>query len=512
MNIMKRILLYTLTCFFIAGCSLDNYKPLDTYSDVTEGRAEEEQAGGEQSAFSSKQDVDSYMTGMYKLLRDRQEHACVDRLLLAEAHSDNAYGGTTGAEVVPYENNSIEGSNSVNERDWSRYQADIAYTNLLINEIDKVSDPALTPSQRESYKMQAKIFRAMILFQMARTWGNVPIVTSVAGKITSETIADVYDDYFPEQHTQEEAFRQVEKDLLNAVASKDTPRNNPADKTKFTTAVANALLAKLYAEPAIRDYAKVIQYADAVAAEGLDLDADFSNLFGMNDEQTDVKMRNSVETILEAHFGPGSGNWATWMFGRNLVNWDENFSWAKWVTPSRDLIRAFKRMGDTTRFQETIVYYETTWSNYYPTNSYPFMYKLRSAYSSLIYLRYADILLLKAEAYLYGDNTDISKAVEIINRIRSRANLKPLDSSMVGSLEDVRRAYLQERRLELAMEGERWFDLVRLGLVEEVMNGINTRDEGRKTLAQPYSSTSYFLPIPQSAIDANEKLVQNPGY
>ena len=69
-------------------------------------------------------------------MRDRQEHWYVDLLLISDSHSDNAYAGTTGAEVVPFENNSIEGSNSVLERDWNRYLEDIARANKLICNID----------------------------------------------------------------------------------------------------------------------------------------------------------------------------------------------------------------------------------------------------------------------------------------------------------------------------------------------------------------------------------------
>lgn len=73
-------------------------------------------------------------------------------------------------------------------------------------------------------------------------------------------------------------------------------------------------------------------------------------------------------------------------------------------------------------------------------------------------------------------------------------------------------ALLKERRLELAFEGQRWYDLVRLGKVEEVMNAVFAKDSGRKALAYPFNSNSYKLPIPQAVIDQNPNLVQNPGY
>ena len=73
-------------------------------------------------------------------------------------------------------------------------------------------------------------------------------------------------------------------------------------------------------------------------------------------------------------------------------------------------------------------------------------------------------------------------------------------------------AYLKERRLELAFEGQRWFDLVRLDKVESVMNAVYAKDSGRKPQAYPFTKNSYRLPVPQPKIDQNPNLVQNPGY
>jgi hypothetical protein len=122
----------------------------------------------------------------------------------------------------------------------------------------------------------------------------------------------------------------------------------------------------------------------------------------------------------------------------------------------------------------------------------------------------ADILLLKAEALI--DKGDYNGAAQIINRTRARAGLGNLPASAASSKEAITQAYLKERRLELALEGQRWFDLVRLDKVEEVMNAVFDKDEGRPAQAMPYTSLSYVLPIPQAVMDQNPNLVQNPGY
>lgn len=489
---------------FVNACSLA-FDPIDTYSDVTEGFVE----GENEVVFQNKAAVASHMETIYRQIRDRQEHWYLDLLLIAEAHSDNAYGGTTGAEVVPFENNTVDGGNSVITRDWTQYLVDVARANRLLENIDDVADPSLTENERKRFKAEAKIFRGMVYFEMVRLWGSVPLITTEAEDITAENIEDVYGDYFPAQASEEDVYRQIEKDLLEALP--DAANNNPSDKTRFSKSVARALLAKVYAEKPIRDYAKVIQYADELAADGFDLVADFSDLFGTNAANNDAKARNTVESILEGQFFPGSGNWVTWMFGRDLSNWNSNFTWAKWVTPSRDLIRAYQAAGDEVRFNESIVYYETTWSNYYPASSYPFMYKLRSAFNSIIRLRYADILLLKAEAQIMG-GSDLAAAADIIDRVRLRAGLPRLASNVRNNRDALLDALLNERRLELAFEGQRWFDLVRLDKVEDVMNAVYSQDPGRRPLVYPFDGNSYRLPIPQSAIDQNPNLIQNPGY
>jgi len=201
------------------------------------------------------------------------------------------------------------------------------------------------------------------------------------------------------------------------------------------------------------------------------------------------------------------------MFGKDLLDSESNFSWAKWVTPSRDLIAAFDAENDNIRKNESIVYYEAGWSNYYPSNHYPFMYKMRSAAHSIIKIRFADILLLKAEALANLDGAANLEAAEaIVNQVRARVSLPVLPASAKASKESMLNAILKERRLELAFEGQRWFDLVRYEKVEEVMNSLNSRDSGRLPLRRTFTETSYLFPIPSTAIYLNTNLVQNPGY
>lgn len=508
---------YILSILFaslLASCSLD-YNPLDTYSDITEGVSDDSL----QIAFKDKAAVLSHRQTLLRLFRDGQEHWYLDMLLLGDSHSDNAYAGSPNAETTPFEVNSIEGSNTNLRRDWNGHMGNVARANKLIVNIDEVTDPALTDAEKRQYKAEAKILRAMIYFDMVRIWGNVPLITTEAGDITSETIEEVYPAYFPPQTDALTIYQQIEEDLLEGLQY--APDNNPEDKTQFSKSVARALLAKIYAEKTLRDYDKVIQYADELANDGFELISDFSDMFevvltnpdlppSQTNRAINAKQRNTKESIFEATFTSGDANWVTWMFGRPLDDWDFYFTWLKWITPSRDLIRTFNSEPGDKRYAQTVVFYQCDWNVYYPANNYAFMYKCRSAYNSIIKLRYADILLLKAEALI--DKGDYNGAAQIINQTRRRAGLNNLPASASASKEAILQAYLKERRLELALEGQRWFDLVRLDKVEEVMNAVFDKDEGRPAQAYPYTSLSYLLPVPQDIIDQNPNLVQNPGY
>ncbi|MBD5180924.1 RagB/SusD family nutrient uptake outer membrane protein [bacterium] len=494
----------------LASCSLD-YEPVSDYSDVTEGEIDNVE---DETVYQNRADAESALTALYEDFRNNQNYLQLDFLLIGDVHSDNAYAGTTGSEVVDPATNDLNGTTLCVNRDWNYYMLQAAKCTKFIIGVASVGDNSLSQDEINTMRAQAEVMRAFIWFRMVRMWGNIPIITTIPKDITSENIQESYESYFPAQNTEAEAYEYILKDLEDAY--KYAPDGN-GDKTRFSKDVARALLAKVYAERPVRDYAKVIKYVDELTARGYALCPEYGDLFNIDGAVKDgftatPLYTNTVESILEVHYPVGSGNWASWMYGRCLEDWDNSFSWAKWITPSRDLLSAFDKEGDTKRKEQTVVYYECAWSNYYPSDNYAFMYKVRSGYSNIFFLRYDDVLLLKAEALLNGDNTDLAGAAEIIDRIRTRAGVAKLTSAEKGSKENLMKAYINERRLELACEGERWYDLVRLGILEETMAAAQRNDPGRLPIAVPYTVNSYLLPIPQDVLDTNPNVVQNPGY
>ena len=103
-------------------------------------------------------------------------------------------------------------------------------------------------------------------------------------------------------------------------------------------------------------------------------------------------------------------------------------------------------------------------------------------------------------------------AADAIDEVRTRAKLPKLTAAVKSNQQNMLTAVMNERRMELAFEGERWYDLVRLDKVEEVMNAVYAKDSGRRAKAWDFTPNSYRLPIPLSVLQTNTNLVQNEGY
>lgn len=148
------------------------------------------------------------------------------------------------------------------------------------------------------------------------------------------------------------------------------------------------------------------------------------------------------------------------------------------------------------------------WSDkYWPLTKFPFAYKMRNtdASQNIIMYRLADVLLLKAEAL--NETGDLAGARALVNQVRTRAKLPATQAADQATM---RLAIEKERRLELAFEGQRWYDLVRTGRVVPVMEAV--KDGSGNSLNYKLTDTKLLWPIPQGEIDKNANLTQNKGY
>lgn len=501
---MKRIykLLTIVAVFSITSCELNLY-PETGYN---EGNVEVSEESGSQ--YNTRADIEGLRNQIYNdWAKGVQEYGYQDFLIYTECRADNAYCGTNTAEIMTIEANKQDGENVNVTRDWDYYLGQMNNANQIICNVDSVmvKDPTLTQEEANEWSAEAKCWKAWALFQMSRLWGPVPVINTIPPAITSENVEDVYFEYFPPQETLETVYSQLVEDLEFAI--KYAPDVDHANKFVFTKAFAKGLLARIYAEEPIRDWNKVAELCSSIENDyGYKLCEDYGEMWAYDD--TDA-VRNTSESIFEVQWSRANGNWVYMMFHRNAYNPSDNYSWAKWVTPSRDLIEAYDAEGDTERKNVSIIIDECTWSNYYPNYEYAFAHKVPTNASSIILMRLGEIKLLHAEAL--ACTGDLKGATDIVNEIRRRAGIKEI--SQPASQDEMIDAILHERRLELAFEGHRFFDLVRHGLerAKKVHDAMPEKDSHWQTRL-PLTQESILMPVPQTALDDNPTLVQNPGY
>jgi hypothetical protein len=272
----------------------------------------------------------------------------------------------------------------------------------------------------------------------------------------------------------------------------------------------------MYSLKQYRDWAKVKAACEAIEGMGYQLEPSYATLWEYSLENQTSK-HNSVESIFEAGYdNPASGNWFFMMFWRDHFKPADSFSWIKWCTPTRNLAEAYDAQGDTERKNISIRWDQCDWEQYYPKDNYAFMGKIPTNITVIYHARLADVLLLHAEAL--ANTGDAAGAMALVNRVRERAKIAALPTNV--SAEQAKLYVLNERRLELAYEGHRYFDLMRFGddfsKLKEVHDGGNVKGSDSYdewfAVRTPLTDERVILPIPTSVLDENPNIEQNLGY
>ncbi|MBB4805326.1 hypothetical protein HNP38_000598 [Chryseobacterium defluvii] len=420
------------------------------------------------------------------------EYWQLDYFFNGDAQTDISYAGADNVQNFQMDEYRILASNTNVNRDWVYLNTFIDHCNKILNYVDGVSDPALTSSRKNEMKAEAAIFRSMYWLQMAQIWGDSPLVTLAVIDVNADNFNEVYSQLYPSRKPIAEVYNRIIADLEGAVA------NAPASSQKFKAnkGAAYTLLAKAYATKPNPDWTKVKQNCDLAMGQGYSLLPVYDNLF-------DGAHEGNAESIWEVNGDPGTFYaWGTFMF--------TGTDWKKFNVPSNDLVKTFNDAGDTQRLNSTVSFSSVTWADtYWPSNNYPFMKKMRltDGNQNFYLLRYADLLLLKAEANV--QTGDLSGAAALVNQVRARVGLSPVS---IASAEDGINKILLERKMELAFEGHRWFDLKRTGKAVSI---LSQQKNGSGTIL-PYAANinqnRLLWPIPQAQMDKNSNLTQNPGY
>ncbi len=455
------------------------------------------------NSYTTAQQAEAALAGVYSVFVTT-DYYIWDNIYLGDVRSDNNYAGGDNPDFYQLDALQISTTNSKIWGDWTALYSGILRANTVIQYVPLITDPALTATRKTQIVGEAKFLRAYHYFQLVKLWGGVPLITT---PVSSTEPADVN----TPGASVAQLYTQIIADLNDAAAALPDSYGDPSiDKARATKGAANALLTKVYAQKPDRDYNKVLEYADAVISSpaGYTLMPNYSDLF-------DANHYNNAESILEPQYnGTTISNWSANVMLPPSVN---PTTWRKFMTPSRDLANAFDNAIDPVRKAQTMTFEAAPWVDEYWSATIggiiPFPYKIRNitgsnSTSRPYLLRLADIILLKAEAL--NELSRTSDAAIELNKIRTRAHL---GVTTAVTQTDMRLAIETERRLELALEGHRWDDLVRYGRVETVMNSLVEMNlvTGQKV---DYNMTPQkeLLPIPQTELDRNPNLKQNPGY
>ncbi len=444
--------------------------------------------------YKTANDVEAALSAVYGEFQN--EYWQLDYFVNGDAQSDDAYAGADNPANFQIDDYRLDATNINVSRDWEYLYRTIGRANIIINNVEKTPDPALTDQRKREIKGEASFVRAVMYFQAVQLWGDVPLQLKEVTTVSVANLDSIFPQLYPERKPQEEVYAQIIIDLEYAIENVKTAQPNKGFATK---GAANAYLAKVYATMEPKDYTKVALYCDAVINGGYSLLTEYDMLWDNQNE-------NSPESIFEVNY-EGTASNANW--GASMFSGTE---WKKFNIPTNDLVRAFDNENDAIRKNSSIVFRNVSglWSDAnWPVTNYPFLNKYRIITSpsaqNYILMRMADVILLKAEAL--NELGDVDGAALLVNQIRNRVDLP---NTTASTKEQMRLAIEKERRLELAFEGHRWFDLKRTGRAIEVMNSM-TGPEG-SNFGYNLTPNGLFWPIPQSELDKNDLLTQNPGY
>lgn len=416
----------------------------------------------------------------------------LDRITNGDVVSDNCYAGGDNPDNTALDQFTYNSLNGNIARDWSDYYSVIGAANNAIFQIAPSKSPTITVDIKNQILGQIKFMRAFEYFDLVRLWGALPLVINPIDASSSESLIKSSGGFRSGVDT---VYAAILSDLWAARASVLDPNVDPSKFTVSKGAV-NALLAKVYATKSPANWDSVAYYCDQVIPN-YSLLPIYANLF-------DINHKNNSESIWEIQYDGYSSSVGNWVPSQFV-----GAGWKKFETPTNDLINAFKAAGDTVRMNASITIVNYGWPDKYWTTptSYPVMSKYtdpNNGLNNMYMIRLADILLLRAEAY--NAKSDLANAALMVNRVRTRVGL---GATTAASQSDMALAIDLERRLELAFEGQRWFDLLRTGRAKAVMNA--EKDANGNIL---YNVKDYQLlyPVPQTQLDLNSLLTQNTGY
>ena len=473
MKVMKHIklLVLTLAILSIASCN-DFLDPLPTsvISGETFYQNDEQIEAGVVNIYDGIQGVND--------TRNNSNHATQMEFYVTEMRSDNTRSKTGEGEAAQFDDFAVQSTNGLVADHYRSFYNVIFRANTILANLGNASE-----ENRPNFEAEAKFLRAYVYFNLVRLYGDIPLVESVIGiddtaiSYTRRSTADVYE--------------LIISDLNTAIATLDNGSKNRASK-----AAAQGLLAKVYLTLGT-NYTQAQSLCEEVMSSGFSLEPNFSDVFYNEDNSEVIFAIGYVSGITNdsQNFSAEFLNSVGRTVGVNYVTADARQAFDTYPDDLRKNLSYRQDVQQITQYQVT---------KYLPNGQVapPYSPDPRLAGNDWIVLRYSDVLLMHAEAIMAGgQETTVQAALNSFQLVRDRAGLTDVVTAITKD------ELLLERRLELAFENQRLYDLIRFGKAVEIL-GDFASDNGTN-----FTTTDLLLPIPQAEIGlSNGLLDQNPGY
>lgn len=415
---------------------------------------------------------------------------------------------------------------------WRALYKVIGWSNVLIKTLEYKKAQGVNGTFIEQGIAESRFIRGVAYFYIARIWGDAPIVTDPGSLAQTGNFA-------VPRYIQKDVLRFALEDFRAAEAAlPDTDVKGRV--TKFS---AKGMMSKLYLYRSDYDSAKT-KSGEVIASGKYDLFNDYAGMFNSSANNNNIESLFALQHAITNEWGSQNSLQAFRAPGNLLITGD---GWSS-IIPTLDMLRAYES-GDMRR-RWSVMEHGSVYPQWKPTREgnaafNTFMangYKYDTVQSSPIgiktstrsniakyvvgpgsssepvlaqktqintyILRYADVLLIYAEAVL-GNNASTSdaSALAAINKVRARAGLAPFASFNKNDV-------LHERRVELAFEGDYWYDITRQGFAKakqiiESQNRGYKNDNGSETVVNPsFNQNQMLLPIPISETIQNPLLTQ----
>lgn len=477
---MKKYFLYILTVVILTSCS--DFLDLQPEFQVSEN-----------SFYKSADDIETALIGNYAELQDLHNASL---LYLGELTTDNAEIQWTSPTVSEVESDEVNltAANGFLNTTWTTCFSIISGSNNVLSRIDNLD---FNESLKGQLKGESLFLRAYSYFYLVRIFGEVPIV-EVAFRSPNEIMA-----FDMSRKPVSEVYNLIILDLTEAANLLEGVEG--LSKSRASTGAAKTLLGKVYLTLKQFDPAAGI-LKEVIDSNRYSLENDYQKLFTNGNDE----LPESIFEIKYLSGNVGEGNSFSSIFTParfDMAIFPGNMQGSGRILPTPDMANSYEE-GDLRRglsigdsvFLVTGEYEREIYGLKFVDFTTGIVGDGGINFTSL---RYADVLLMYAEAL--NETDKIEEAHTYLNLVRDRAGLQALSGRSKAEFALVLE---KERRAEFFLEGHRWFDLVRTGRIQVVMNTY-FQDLG---LNFSVADHELIMPIPLREIDIDPNLQQNPGY